>query len=101
MIRNGWNFHGDIAIQLERDARYLFGDVDRPVTKIYDADSIEICNFVEVMILLLREKTGFNNEHEEIDEFVRDCAPYLGVSGNSINPEVADRLYQRFSKLFN
>lgn len=101
MIRQGWNFHGDIAIQLEGDARHFFGDIDRPVTKIYDADSIEICNFVEVMIILLREKTRFNNEHEEIDAFVKDCAPYLGISGNSIDPEIADGLYQSFKKLFD
>lgn len=101
MIRDGWNFHGDIAIPLEGDARHYFGDIGRPVTKIYDADSIEVCNFVEVMILLLREKTGFNNEHEEIDEFVSECAPYLGVSGNSIEPEIADKLYRRFTQLFN
>lgn len=100
MLRDGWNFHGDIAIPLEGDARQYFGDINRPVTKIYDADSIESCSFAEVMILLLREKTGFNNECGEIDEFVKECAPYLGVSGNSIEPETASRLYERFTKLF-
>lgn len=62
-MRQGWNFHNDIAICLEGDTRHYFEDIDRPVMKIYDADSNEICNFVEVMIILLCEKTGLNNEH--------------------------------------
>ena len=101
MLREGWNFHVDIAIQLESDANYYFRGFDRPVDKIYDADAIELGRFVEVMIILLREKTNFNNEHDEIDECVTDCAPYLGKSGNSIEPEIANELYVRFTNLFH
>lgn len=41
MLRENWNFHNDIAIPLESDARHYYGDTDRPFTKIYDADAIE------------------------------------------------------------
>ena len=101
MLREGWNVHGDIAVELENDANYYFKGIGRPVDKIYDADAIELGRFVEVMILLLREKTSFNNEHDDIDEFVTDCAPYLGKSGNSIDPEIANQLYSRFTSLFS
>ena len=100
MLRNGWNFHGDIAINLERIARDYYGDIDRPVAKIYDADAIEHGNFVEVMVMLLREKTGKYNDNEEIERFVRECAPYLGVSGISIPKETAQQLFDRFKLLY-
>ena len=100
MLRSGWNFHNDVAIPLEGAACELFGDIGRPVNKNYDADAIEGGSFVEVMIMLLRAKTGNSNECEDIDEFVRECAPYLGKRGNCIDPEVADKLYRRFRNLF-
>ncbi len=100
MLRKGWNFHNDIAIRLEGDAQEYFRDSGRPVTKIYDADGIENGRFVEVMILLLREKAQFENSIEEIEEFVESCAPYFGKSGNQIDPEKAESLYKRFTELF-
>ena len=99
MLRDGWNFHGDIAIRLENIASQYYGDIGRPVTKIYDADAIEQGYFVEVMIMLLRDQTGRNNEHEDVDEFVRSCAQYLGVSGNNIPNEIAQELFDRFEEL--
>lgn len=101
MLRDGWNFHGDIAISLEHIASHYYGDIGRPVTKIYDADAIEQGNFVEVMIILLREQTGRNNEYKEIEEFVRNCAPYLGVNGNTIPKETAQELFDRFNELYS
>jgi len=101
MLRDGWNFHGDIAISLEGDARSFFGDIDRPVDKIYDADAIELGSFAEVMILLLRQKTDFSNECPEIDEFISKCGKYVGVSGNQIPKETAQALYDEFTSMFN
>lgn len=100
MLRDGWNFHGDIAIPLEHNANSFYGGTFRPMNKIYDADAIETGNFVEVMILLLRESTHFSNEYDAIDEFVRECAPYLGKSGNSIDREIAAGLYAKFLELY-
>lgn len=100
MLREGWNFHGDIATQLESIAVHHFGDIGRPITKIYDADAIEVGNFIEVMILLLREKTNMENDHDKIDSFIRTCAPYLGMSGHSIPKETAQDLFDKFKVLY-
>lgn len=101
MIRDGWNFHGDIALMLETTARNYY-QVDPNVSnKIYSADLIEGGCFVEVMICMLREKSCFQNSILEIDDFVKECNPYLGVGGHSINPEVAQALYDRFEKIFS
>lgn len=99
-MRDGWNFHGDIAFSLENNACHHFKEIMRPYSKIYDADSIEGGHFAEVMIILLREKTHFNNEQYEIDDFIKECGQWIGKGGNEIAPEIADNLYQRFLKLF-
>lgn len=99
-MREGWNFHGDIAISLEGDARRYFQWLDRPFDKIFDADSIEHNHFVEDMIILLRDKTNYTNENEEIESFVEKCSKYFGVSGNTIPSEEAQSLYDEFTTLF-
>ena len=100
MPREGWNFHGDIAIALEDIASRHYGDIMRPVNKIYDADSIEQGSFVEVMLLLLREKVGLYNELDDVNEFERDCAPYFNANGNTIPKETAQELFDRFKALY-
>ena len=100
-MRQGWNFHGDIAIPLETDACMYYGEIGRPNGKIYEADSIEQGTFVETMILLLRESTHNDCENDEVNAFVRECQPFLGKSGHSIPPEIAQQLYYRFRELFN
>ena len=100
MLRDGWNFHNDIAIELERIARSKYCSTERPYTKIYDADSIELGSFVEVMIILLREKTGMENNHTDIEAFVNKCGPYLGKSGNLIPKEIAQKLFNDFKQLY-
>lgn len=95
-LRNGWNFHNDIAIRLEMKARSVFGDKDRPYNKIYDADAIEQGKFAEVMIDVLREKTGRENTHENIDGFIKVCSGFIGVSGYEMDPRVAQGLFNQF-----
>ena len=85
---------------MESKARHYYGDLDRPLTKIYDTNAIEHGNFVEVMILLLREVTHMINDNEEIDEFVRSCDPYLGKPGVEIEPETAQQLLDRFMEIY-
>ena len=100
MLREGWNFHGDIATALESEATFYFGDIGRPLSKIYDADAIESGRFVEVMIILLREKTNMENDRDDIDQFIRRCALYLGMSGNTIPHEIAQDLFTEFQELY-
>lgn len=99
MLRNGWNFHNDIAIRLEGIATEQFGGIGRPVQKIYDADCIEQFSFVEVMIHVLRNMTAFDNENEAIEDFIRKSAKYFGKSGNMIDGETAQELFEEFLSL--
>ena len=70
MLREGWNFHNDIAVPLEHNACAIYGESGRPVDKIYDADAIEAGNFAEVMLLLLRAKSDYSSDRTDIDAFV-------------------------------
>lgn len=99
ILREGWNFHGDIAIRLEMEARHIFGDMDRPYTKIYDADAIEMGYFAEVMVDLLREKSGRDNNRTDIDQFIKDLKPYIGKNGYEIPHKIAQGLLNRFFEL--
>lgn len=101
MLREGWNFHGDIAIGLESIASRHYGDVGRPMKKIYDADAIEGGSFVEVMMMLLRNRSGMNNEDDEIERFAQVCAPYFGKCGNVIPKEIAQQLFDKFQELYH
>ena len=101
MLRDSWNFHGDIAVPLESYASSFFHDIGRPFTKIYDADCIESQYFVEVMILLLRAKTNYEQEHSNIDIFINKCKPFFGLSGHDIPKEKAAELFNSFISLYD
>lgn len=100
MLREGWNFHGYIAIELEGIASRYFNAYVRPMTKIYDADAIESGCFVEVMIILLRESTNMENDRDDISRFVKDCRSYLGKRGAYIPKETAQNLFERFKAIY-
>ena len=100
VLRPLWNFHNDIALRLESKARNIYGDIDRPYDKMYDADGIESFGyFAEVMIDLLRQKSRHENSRDDIDQFIKDLAPYIGKSGYEIPKEVAQGLFNRFLEL--
>ena len=99
MLRDGWNFHGDIAISLESDACSVHGINGRPFDKIFDADAIELGSFAEVMIILVRDKTNFTNTDDKINEFIEDCVPYMGKSAAEIPADKADDLYNQFRQI--
>lgn len=40
------------------------------------------------------------NDNPEIDDFVKECAPYLGMRGSEIPKETAQELYDRFKAIF-
>lgn len=98
-LREGWNFHNDIAISLEYDARRILGYRDRPFNTIFDADAIEGVNFAEAMIILLRKKTEYLQENAEVAAFIKECSPYVGMHALDIEPEIAAELYERFTAL--
>lgn len=96
-----WNFHGRIAYPLELDARTLLSDKVNDANcreTIFSADSIETGCFVEVMILLLRHKSGYAY-NEDIDEFVKDAGRYLGKDYLSIPSDEDQRLFDRYKEL--
>ena len=100
-LREGWNFHNDIALRLEMESRYVFGDKDRPYTKIYDADSIENGKFAEVMIDVLREKTERESGREDIESFIILCTHYVGKGSHQIEKRIAQGLLNRFLELID
>ena len=101
MLRENWSFHNDIAIPLEHKAIKYFRDPDSPRLKIYGADFIEGGNYVEVMIILLRNNSKMNGGLKVIDEFVKGCAPYLGVRGSDIPAQVTQELFDWFNRLYH
>ena len=99
-LRPLWNFHNDIALRLEQKARRAYGDIDRPYDKMYDADGIESFGyFAEVMIDLLRQRTRHKGGCDDIDDFIKDLAPYIGKNGYEIQKETAQGLFNRFLEL--
>jgi hypothetical protein len=98
-LRDGWNFHNDIAIDLEFIARHTFGDRDRPYTKIYDADAIEGGMFAEVMMDVLRERTGRENNRDDVDEFIKICSRFIGKGSCEMDHRVAQALLDKFREL--
>lgn len=99
ILRDGWNFHNDIAIRLEMKARSIYHEHDRPYTKIYDADGIETGHFAEVMIDLLRTKSERDNSRDDIDKFIKELAPYIGKSSYDISQKTTQGLLNRFFEL--
>lgn len=101
MLRDGWNFHGDIAIELESIANSILGGIGRPVNKIYDADCIETYSFAECMIILARKYSNFSCECDDVDKFVMKAREYIGVSGNSMEKQLANELFDEFKAIVN
>ena len=96
-IREGWNFHNDIALDLETIAKRNL-KLDNIEETIFYADDIESGTFAEVMLLLLREKTAYKT-NDDIKEFSTELKDIFGMKGNNINSEVAEDLYERFKTL--
>ena len=96
MLRDGWNFHGDIATELETMARKLYGDKERPFGKLYDADGIECEYFAECMIEMVRKVTSYTSEDDSISSFVKKCIPYMGMSGKKIDRNISQELFDEF-----
>ena len=98
-MREGWNFHNDISLKLENDARRLFKMESVPREKVFNADGIDTGHFVETMIILLRRTTDYNNYNEEIDNFINKSSKYIGNRANSIPEQEAEDLYATFKSI--
>lgn len=100
MLRDGWNFHNDIAMALANIARRHYGESEISTTKIYGANAIGSGHYVEVMIEILRDITNREDNHDDIDQFAKDCAPYLGTRGIDIPKEEAQEIFERFQEIY-
>ena len=100
MLREGWNFHGDIALPLEYIARgyFMIEPLDKKLPNyFFGADMIECGNFVEVMLFLLRSKLGLDSD---LSEFVDKTRAYLGCTAGEIPNSTSQSLFTDFEKLF-
>lgn len=88
-----------LALELETTARKIMHFSDRPVEIIYDSDSIECGNFIEVMVILLKVKNNFTPD-EKIERFAKKYNSYVGKSMNDIGIALADVIYNDFRRLF-
>lgn len=96
-----WNFHGHIAVPLEMDVRTVLKNKvnsSNVRTTIFSADGIETGCFIEVMILLLRYKSGYEH-NDDVDDFIQDAGRHLGKDYLSIPQEEAQRLFDRYKEL--
>ena len=88
-MREGWNFHGDIAVPLERYSKSLIG------ANGTDADEIEAGKFIDTLLTILSTMYDFG----EIREFIGSCRAYSGASAAEIPPSVAETLFTNFKLL--
>lgn len=95
-----YSFHNDIAIPLEYEARKAFGFKDRNRGLMFDADSIELGSFVEVMLMTLYCKNNYMSSLD-IASFAEHCRKYFRVKGNGIAKDEAFEMFERFKKLLN
>lgn len=96
-----WNFQARIALEVERDARSLLPDKVNDANyreTIFSADGIAIGCFVEVMMLLLRHKSGYKH-NSDVDDFIKDAGEYLGKDYLSIPQDEAQSLFDRYREL--
>ena len=98
-LREGWNFHNDVAARLERVARSHFGFADRPFGTKFDADEIEGGSFAEVMVLLLKDKYK-NIENDEANAFIVRCESDLGKKAYEMDKQHAHDMITEFAKLY-
>ena len=89
-----------LSLQLETVARKIINFSNRPIGTMYDADSIERGNFIEIMILLLKVKNNFA-ENEKIENFADRYHSYAGKPMTDIGMECASAIYDEFEALLS
>jgi hypothetical protein len=100
-MREGWNFHSDVAMVLEEYARdHYISNNSRTFNKIYDADAIQYGHFVEVMIMLLRDITNKSNEYERIDSFVKRIIRQEYLKPESVDKNEIFEVFEDFKILY-
>ena len=87
-----------LALELETTARKIMNFNDSPIGTIYDSNSIEYENFIEVMVILLKVKNNFTAD-EKIEIFANKYNPYARKSMNDMGIETANAIYNEFKRL--
>ena len=95
-----YSFHNDIAIPLEYEARKTFSFEDRNRDLMFDADSIELGSFVEVMLMTLYCKNNYMRSLA-IESFAEHCRKYFRVNGNGIAKDDALEIFKKFKELLD
>ena len=100
MLREGWNFHNDIALRVELFARARFGiSLEEVPNTIFYADMVEGGRFVECMICLLRNNFGYTATNTAVNEFIDKAAPFFNMSGIEMDSSTAQELLDEFWEL--
>ena len=92
------NFHGNVAVWLEHEARLLMNYSDRPIDTIFDADNIECESFSLVLMVLALKKQGYILD-PQIKSFLKECAKHFFESGRSISEEDVLHLTNQYKSL--
>lgn len=69
MLRDGWNFHNDVAMVIENKSRSCFGFTYGDYN-MFSADEVECGTFAECMMLMLRKKSKYCKSNDEIEAFI-------------------------------
>ena len=89
-MKDGWNFHGWIAVPLERYGHKYIGD------SFFSADEIATGAFVEAMLQILSAAYG---NLDKVCTFVEQCNLYQSQHDMSDSNECAMTLFREFENL--
>lgn len=87
-----WNFHGYIALPLEKYGRDYIGSSCKTATEI------ECGEFVNAMFSILSIKLG---DLKGIPDFVFLCEDYADLPASKIPKEKAIEIFKKFERLVN
>lgn len=87
-----WNFHGYIALPLEKYGRDYIGSSCKTATEI------ECGEFVNAMFSILTIKFG---NLKSIPDFVFSCEDYADLPASKIPKEKAIEIFKEFKRLVN
>ena len=100
MLRDGWNFHNDVAMVIENKSRSCFGFTYGDYN-MFSADEVECGTFAGCMMLMLRKKSKYCKSNDEIEAFIEKYKSYIGKSGHEIAAETAQLMIEEFVKIYN
>ena len=87
---SNWNFHGYVALPLEKYGRRYMGNA------FEKADAIANGDFVNAMFSILSIKFG---TLKELPDFVSLCKEYIDLPESKIPQEIAVEMFDEFKRL--